>query len=103
MERIYPLDRASCSSYVGRRVCAVLQDGSQVVATLTGVDENGIILNGEIQSSSTVSEGRRGKTWKKGKAAKTSVAGYGYNPVFGSGALFISWALLALLFAIPFF
>lgn len=103
MERISPVSQATCSPYIGRRVCAVLHDGSHVVGTIDSVTERGIVFRQApgVQILSAKSAKAAKAMGGVRKKAKTSAFGYGYG--FGFGTFLLEWALIALLFAFPFF
>ncbi|MEK3734752.1 MULTISPECIES: hypothetical protein [Paenibacillus] len=109
-----PLSADSCRGYVGKHVCAVLQDGTEVVGTLRGVHDKGLEIEFVNPTASVLSaKGKQGGPSKKSKSSKGSKAatsafgpgyGYGYggySPYWGGGN-FLAWEAIALLFLIPF-
>ncbi|WP_260869494.1 hypothetical protein [Paenibacillus sp. Y412MC10] len=105
----------TCRSYVGKHVCAVLKDGTQVYGTIKGVSDHGLEL-GDAAPRATILSTNPGKASKQlselQQKAKTSSypgygpygrgygGGYGYGYPPGYGAL--AWTSIALLFLIPF-
>ena len=100
MEIISPVTAESCNSYIGKPVCAVLQDGSRVYGYLHGVESGKLLLRLNPESAD-VSSAKR----KKGKQAARTNAFYPYAPYgfYAPGILALELALIALLFAVPFF
>lgn len=98
MDIISPINAETCSSYYGKPVCAVLYDGTRVYGYLKSVDDGRLLLSDRSETAETSSRLR------KGKKAKTS-AYYPYSPfgIFPGGVLALELALIALLFAVPFF
>lgn len=102
-------------SHKGRRVCAVMVDGSHYYGTITDVKNGHLILNGPINQNAAVSNHThtqtntktktkmsniKSKTKSKGASVSAFYPGYGYGG-FGYGAgLALSLGLLALLFFI---
>ncbi|WP_309120276.1 hypothetical protein [Paenibacillus sp.] len=108
MKRLHPITPETCSPYVGKTVCAVLHDGTQVVGTISRVTANGIEINGSRSGASVLST--RAPVAKKqlqrmASKANTKAFGYGYPgygyPGYGYGFGF-EWAAIALLFLLPF-
>lgn len=97
MELIYPICEERCLSYVGRHVCAVLNDGTYHVGRLAGVQNGGILMDGS-QGDGMVTASRVEEVKKQiqhhMKKANTSAF---FNPFF------FPFASLAFLFAFPFF
>ena len=103
MQLISPINAATCTSYIGRQICAVLVDGTHVYGTLSGVTAEGLQLSPAYQGATVLST-KPAKAKKQLKAlkhkAKTSFyGGFGYP----FGAFFLPFALLSLLFLTPFF
>lgn len=128
MERIYPICEEKIRPYIGKTVCAVLHDGTWIQGCVTNVDGQNLHLSFEPSGGNISSQGKKGKVKqlpKKGKKALTSKKrgskkadvssfypspypypypyGYGYGYGWGAGAFAISLALIAALFATPFF
>ena len=105
MEHIYPLEESKICTYIGRPVCAVLQDGSYFYGYLKEVRDGGIILTAGGQGDGVVSTNvskAKGQLSSKSRKMKVSAfGGYGYG--YGAAwAITLPLALLALLFAFPF-
>lgn len=108
-----PLSAESCRGYIGKHVCAVLRDGTEVVGTLRGVSDKGLEIDFANPTASVLSaKGKQGKPSKKFKSSKGKAAtsafgpgyGYGYggySPYWGPGNI-LAWEAIALLFLIPF-
>lgn len=94
MHRIHPVCKDTCQPYIGKRVCAVMADGTQVIGTISAVTDQGLEFGGTTPDVTILS--------KKGKA-KTKAFGYGY-PGYGYGynPFILDWALISLLFLLPF-
>lgn len=107
MERIYPVTQAACTPYIGKTVCAIMHDGTHVVGTIGGVNERGLVFSGAapgVQILSTNPKKARKQLDEIQKRAKTSFYGYGgYGYGYGYGDYWLDWALIALLFTLPFF
>lgn len=104
MQPIHPICEETVKPHMGKHVCVVLTDGTEVYGTLGGLQGNQLVLNscypgGEgIATSSTKGKGR---SKSKGKQVRTS--GFGYYPPYPyGGALLLDLALIAFLFAVPF-
>lgn len=105
MELISPVTAEMCKSYIGKPVCAILHDGSYYVGTLSGVTEKGLEFNQAYSEAKTLST-QASKAKKQLHAlnskskAKTSAAVSPYG--FGPEAFVLDFALIALLFLLPF-
>lgn len=100
MELISPVTADGVQPFIGRPVCAVLHDGTHVSGVLGGCDGGALTLNpltadgtGAVSTKSI-----KGKTKQTGKAA-TSAFGF----PFVASTIALELALIAFLFAIPFF
>lgn len=110
MERIYPVTQVTCSPYIGRTVCAIMHDGTQIVGTISGINERGLVLDRAVPGAQVLSTNPK-KAHKQlseiQRNAKTSAYGYGgggYGGYGGYGYGYgLDWALIALLFTLPFF
>lgn len=98
MEHIHPICESSCTPFIGRHLCAVMQDGSYYVGRLTSVTAAGIYLDGGAGPLGTVAatNARQAKT-QISKSLKTVETKAFFNPFF------FPFAALAFLFALPFF
>ena len=100
MEIISPVTADSCSSYIGKPVCAVLHDGSRYYGFLQAVENEQLILRFQEETAAATSSKKR----KNKSDAKTNAFNpyppYGYFP---RGTIALELALIALLFAVPFF
>ncbi len=115
MKQIHPITPTSCSPYVGKTVCAVLQDGTQVVGTISRVSASGIELDGARTGAAVLStKAPQAKKQLQRQAARANTKGGFYNPPgynppgFGYGypgyypGYGLAWASIALLFLLPF-
>jgi len=112
MKQIHPITPTSCSPYIGKTVCAVLQDGTQVVGTISRVGPDGIELDGArtganvLSTKAPVAKKQLQRMADKARA-NTKAFGYGY-PGYGYGSpgyypgYGLAWASIALLFLLPF-
>lgn len=100
MERIFPICNETIMPYVGRPICAVLQDGTHYYGTVEGIDGDRLIINGYIGNPGEVGTYalKKKQPSKKAKHVKTSA----FFPGFGFNRFFLPFATLALLFSIPF-
>lgn len=102
-----PVSADVCRGYIGKQVCAVLYDGTEVVGTIRGVHDHGLELEYASNPSASILsvKGKKGKKAAKSKkaGAQTSAfgpwgyGGYGYG--FGN---VLAWEAITLLFLIPF-
>jgi hypothetical protein len=106
---ITPLTPAGIQPYIGRPVCAVMQDGTRHFGILHGCDGGQLIL-GAAPGGLTLASLERGKSRKavpekaKTKALFGPFGGLGgFGLGFGFGAITLSLAFLAALFFIPWF
>lgn len=105
---ITPVTAETCARYVGKSVCAVMQDGSRYYGILRGVGDGQLYLEGTPEELALHSLKGRTKSKRKPAAKANTKAfgygpGYGYGYGFGFGVFALSLALLASLFFIPFF
>ncbi|AWB44510.1 hypothetical protein DCC85_09915 [Paenibacillus sp. CAA11] len=119
MQMIYPVTKESCMSHIGKRVCAVLHDGTQWVGVLSGVTDRGLQFNGDMSHAAVTSKKQsqtNKQTQPKGKLKKAKTQALGYNAAENGGnynyggygdnagtAFWLDWAAIALLFLLPFF
>ena len=100
MQIISPVNADTCSSYIGKPVCAVLHDGSRYYGYLSSIEDGRLMLRMEPESAETSTKKKK----KANQEAKTTgyypYPPYGYYP---RGALALELALIALLFVVPFF
>lgn len=111
MDLISPVNMETCRAYIGRPVCVILQDGTYMIGTLSGVSESGIHLNGGHAGEATLSTkakvaqkelnhlGQKALTSAYGPAQPYPVGGYNYG--YAASRAF-AWTAIALLFLIPF-
>ena len=102
MHFINPMTEEGIRPYKGRRVCAVLCDGTHHYGTITDVRDGHLVLDGPCNQSATVCSTKKTKS-KTNKSASISqfYPGYGYGYGYGYGrGLALSLGLLALLFLI---
>lgn len=99
------LTAEGCKPYIGKPVCAVLQDGSEVTGYLHGIEDNRLLLrlgpdwDPEGEAEAVLNSAKTGKK-KKRKPLRTSA----YAPFFFRGGLLaLDLAIIAALFLIPFF
>ena len=117
MQYLPPMSEESLRAHKGKRVCAVMLDGSRYYGTISDVKDGHLILNGPGSQNATVNHYNKNKSKsktktkipnthspKKTKGASVSAfyPGYGYGGYgYGYGAgLALSLGLLALLFLI---
>ncbi|MBD2861694.1 hypothetical protein [Paenibacillus oceani] len=74
MNRIYPVDEATCTHFVGMPVCAVLQDGSRHYGVISRISGGKLILNESPEASTEGAKIRsaKGKGGSSGKARASS-------------------------------
>lgn len=103
MQPIAPLTPEGCRPYIGKPVCAVLHDGSEVIGYLHGIEDNRLLIRIAPDSEPVANTARANvKSHKKNKrkTVKTSA----FAPFFLPGGLLaLELALIAALFLIPFF
>lgn len=98
MEIINPITAERCNAYIGKPVCAILHDGSRVYGYLRSIEGERLIL---AEQAETVGTSEKNKKGKKAKAQGfTPFSPFGFFP---GGTLALEFALIALLFAVPFF
>lgn len=119
MQYLPPMSEDGLRCHKGKRVCAVMRDGSRYYGTITDVRDGHLILNGPSNQNATINYHNQtkskskttsknssihSKTKSKTKGASVSAfyPGYGYGGYgFGyGGGLALSLGLLALLFLI---
>ncbi|MGZ7442740.1 hypothetical protein [Paenibacillus sp. TH7-28] len=113
MQQIYPINEAGCRPYIGRTVCAVLNDGNCYVGTISAVSPDGIQFDGVVPGGASVLSKRSPKAKRQisnlKSRAKTKAFGPfggfggGFRGFGGFGGFWLPWALLSLLFLWPFF
>ena len=106
----------NCHHYAGMPVCAVLKDGTHIYGILGGMHEGKLIMHRAVKGPGKVAvnaaqvrrtlaakaKARAGVRAKTGSGPKTkALFGYPYYPYPGPYA--VDAALVALLFALPFF
>lgn len=97
MEAIYPICEETVSPYIGRHVCAVLNDGTYTIGKLCGCQNGGILIDG-AQGQGVINASNVTDAQKKIKSCieKINTSAF-FNPFF------FPFASLAFLFAFPFF
>lgn len=98
---ITPVTAETCSPYIGRPVCAVMQDGTHHYGILRGIGDGQLYLERGRDELALASLRDRSKAQPKPAAKAHTKAFYGYG--LGYGAFAISLALLAALFFVPWF
>ena len=99
MEMISPVTAEACSPYIGRPVCAVLHDGSRYYGYLHSVEGGQLRLRSEQDAAVTSM-----KKKKRHAPEASTKAFYPFSPFgYQRGTIALDLALIALLFAIPFF
>jgi hypothetical protein len=115
MEQIYPLSKETCQPYVGRRICAVLYDGTHVTGTIDSITDEGIVFGDAYPGVGVLStNAKKAKSQLKNKA-QTKAYGYGglgYGGLggglgypgygYGNGSA-LAFSSIALAFLLPFF
>jgi len=75
MNRIYPVDEATCTHFVGMPVCAVLHDGSRHYGVISRISGGKLILNESPEASTEGAKIRsaksKGGSSGKARASKT--------------------------------
>jgi hypothetical protein len=106
MHHIHPICNDTIKPHMGKHVCVVLLDGTEVYGTLGGLEGNQLVLNSCFpcdEGGAANIAGAKGKGKGRGKQAQTSAYGF-YGPIQPYGGRFLfDLALIAFLFAIPFF
>ncbi|CAM2865946.1 hypothetical protein PASE110613_05060 [Paenibacillus sediminis] len=105
MEFINPISADGCRPYIGRPVCAVLYDGTQVVGTVRDATNDGLFFDNPYAGATVLSlqpAKAKKQMIEQMNKAKTSAFGYGYPYGYGYGYGSLAWASIALLFLIPF-
>ncbi|OAB40306.1 hypothetical protein [Paenibacillus antarcticus] len=100
---ITPMTEEGIRPHVGKRVCAMLCDGSYYHGTITDIRDGHLILNGQSNPKAAICSSKKMKSNLKKAAQSASISAYypGYRYGFGAGAgLALSLGLLALLFLI---
>lgn len=100
MHRIYPIGKDSCQPYIGKRVCAVLADGTHIVGTISAVTDQGLEFGGTTPDVTVLSKKGKAKTKAYGYPGY-GYPGYGY-PGYGYNPFVLDWVLITLLFLLPF-
>jgi hypothetical protein len=105
VERIFPICNETVMPYVGRPICAVLNDGTHYYGTIDGIDGDRLIINGYTGEQGEVGiyglnnkQSVKKQSVKKAKQVKTSA----FSSGFGFRRFFFPFAALAFLFALPF-
>ncbi|KKO53414.1 hypothetical protein [Paenibacillus sp. DMB20] len=105
MQIINPVNAGSCRPYIGRHVCAVLHDGTEVVGVLKDVNDRGIMFE-PVGPQAAVLSHNPVKSKKKGAAKKKAETSAFYPGYYGFGYPFrriLAFETIALLFLLPFF
>jgi len=102
MELISPITAEGCSPYIGKPVCAVLQDGTHVYGYLHRVDGEKVYFTSAAEGPGTVSSASAPKAKKQLKEKQDKAQTKFFGPFF-PGLFALDLALIAFLFAVPFF
>ncbi|MFE5324309.1 hypothetical protein ACFQ88_37230 [Paenibacillus sp. NPDC056579] len=109
MKHITPINEQSCREHYGKPVLVVLRDGSELVATLSRMDKNKIMLNGEEEQPSITfglnsrkSSTRSGKNKTKSRASVKTYTQPEFEPGFGPNGrgLALDVSSVALMFSL---
>lgn len=103
---ISPITAETVMPYVGRPVCAVMQDGTRHFGILGGIGEGRLYLHvpSDGLALASLPDKRNRKRTKQAKPDKAyTKAFFGFGLGFGFGALALSLGLLTALFFVPFF
>jgi len=105
MYLITPMTEEGIRPHVGKRVCAMLCDGSYYHGTITDIRDGHLILNGQSNPEAAICSSKKMKANLKKAARSASISayypGYGYGYGYSAGAgIALSLGLLALLFLI---
>lgn len=100
MELIYPITAERINPYIGRHVCAVLHDGSYFIGKIGRIDGGMLYFDGYTEGLASVSTKNVKKAMEQiNHQVKATTSAF--TPF--AAALAVSLAVLAFLFAIPFF
>lgn len=109
MHQIYPVCHETVYPCIGKRVCAVTLDGTHYYGTVAEVRDGRVLLTdcafgeGAVTLAAGKTAGGRKKMNAKKKAKLSGFyGGYGYGG-YGYGSYWLSLALIASLFLLPFF
>jgi len=98
-----PIDEDAIRPYIGKSVCAVLQDGTCYYGSITDVRGGQLFLDGGYKGVETLSTSvNKAKTQLSKLNDKAAVSAFFPGFGFGGGGLALSLLLIALLFATPF-
>lgn len=108
MKQITPINEQSCRGHYGNPVLIVLRDGTELVATLSRIDKNKIMLNSEEEQPSItfgLNSRKSSARSRKSKKSKASVKTYTqpeFEPGFGPNGrgLALDVSSIALLFSL---
>ncbi|WP_409342409.1 hypothetical protein [Paenibacillus sp. MBLB4367] len=53
MHLVHPIQEEHCRPFVGRPICAVLNDGKRYIGILSGIEKGRLILNDHLRTEST--------------------------------------------------
>lgn len=109
MQQIHPVCHDTVNHLIGRKVCAVTQDGRHYYGTVSEVIDGRVLLTdcsiGEgaltLAAAKTVGTSKKPSTKKKAKVS--GLWGYGYGYGYGYGSYWLPLALITTLFLLPFF
>lgn len=108
---IHPISEAVCKAFYGKPVCVILEDGAQLVGTLSQWEKGKLILNDDsavklkTQTQTQKSRTRKGKPGTKAKKAleaKTAAFPVAPSPIhpFGGSRMEFEPSRIAMLFAL---
>lgn len=109
MQPIYPVCHETLFPLIGRRVCAVTNDGTHYYGTVGDVRDGRVLLTdfttdkGNLTLAAVKTEGKIKKPYPKKKAKLSGLyGGYGYDG-YGYGSYWLPLAFITSLFLLSFF
>jgi hypothetical protein len=108
VQQIYPVCNETVFPLMGKRVCAVTNDGTHYYGTVSEVRDGRVFLtectveNGTLELAAAKTEGKMKKPYPKKKAKLSGLYG-GYGNGYGFNSFWLDFALISLLFFLPFF
>jgi len=103
--RISPICAETVAPHIGRRVCVVMNDGTEHIGVLCGIGDGKLYLEPDGGLTLSARKKDRRNPSKRGKVRTKAFWGYPYPyPYgFGWGIAAFDIALIATLFLLPFF